>query len=234
MVNIAIVEDDETEREKLKNYLADYAKEIHSRFQIASFQNAEAFLSSFQKNYDIIFMDIEMPGKNGMEASFEIRKLDSDVILIFVTNMAQFAVKGYQVDALDFIVKPVVYQDFCFRMQKAIRRVIDKDDRFISISLTGGGFIKLSIDQIRYVEIMSHDIVYHTLDGDYSSYGTLKEVEKKLQNFHFSRCNSCFLVNLKFVDSVKQYDVFLGDTVLKISQPRKKKFLMDLNEYIGG
>lgn len=81
---------------------------------------------------------------------------------------------------------------------------------------------------------MKHRIVYHTEDGDFETYGTLKDVESKLPPQHFSRCNSCYLVNLKFVVSVRDYTCDVAGEKLKVSQPRKKEFMKALGDYIGG
>ena len=104
MFKIAIVEDNRAAMEKLQGYLERYAQENNEKFDIASFGDALAFLDSYRRIYDMVFMDIELPFINGMEAAQRLREIDKQVVLLFVTNMAQFAVKGYEVDALDYLV----------------------------------------------------------------------------------------------------------------------------------
>lgn len=175
-----------------------------------------------------------MEDLDGVSAARLLRKRDRSVTLIFVTNMAQFAIKGYEVDALDFIVKPVKYYDFAFRLKKAVSRLNEKEEQYLPVSIAGGGVVKLTVSHIKYVEVMKHRIVYHTEDGDFETYGTLKEVEGKLPARHFSRCNSCYLINLKFVASVCDYTCDVAGEKLRISQPRKKEFMKALSDYIGG
>ena len=86
---------------------------------------------------------------------------------------------------------------------------------------------------IIYVEVMDHRLIYHTEKGDYSTYGSISKAAKELENGHFSFCNSCYLVNLKYVKRVQKYSVFLKDRELAISRPRKKQFMEDLNNYLG-
>ena len=119
MINIAIVDDEEKERRLLTSYIERHFSNDKRRYNITLFDRAETFLYNYKSNFDVIFMDIELPGMNGMETSKKLRELDSVVTLIFVTNMAQFAVKGYEVQAMDFVVKPVSYYDFSLKMKRA-------------------------------------------------------------------------------------------------------------------
>lgn len=113
MFTVAVVEDDETAVAKLRACLDQYAA-THAgvQFDVTVFNEPTSFLDPYKTVWDIVFMDIEMPNMDGMEAAHRLRAVDSEVILIFVTNMAQFAAKGYEVDALDYIIKPFAYPDF--------------------------------------------------------------------------------------------------------------------------
>ncbi len=234
MIRAAIVEDDGEAADLLEGYIKRYGEESGVVFSVDKFGNAITFLESYDGNFDIVFMDIEMEDLDGVSAAKLLRKRDKSITLIFVTNMAQFAIKGYEVEALDFIVKPVKYYDFAFRLKKAVSRLNAKEELYLPISIAGGGVAKLIVSHIKYVEIMKHRIVYHTEDGDFETYGTLKDVESKLPPQHFSRCNSCYLVNLKFVVSVRDYTCDVAGEKLKVSQPRKKEFMKALGDYIGG
>ena len=234
MIRTAIFEDEDSAAKVLTDCLNKYTEETGTVFSVERFVNAESFLEGYKDKYDIVFMDIEMEQMDGMTAARKLRGIDKAVTLIFVTNMAQFAINGYEVDALDFIVKPVRYYDFVFRIKKAIGRLNSEERKCISVNTAGGGFAKLIVSEIKYVEIMKHSIVYHCENGDYETYGTLKGVEAMLGGEAFARCNSCYLVNLKYVNSVKEYTVDVAGEKLKISQPKKKEFMRALNNYIGG
>ena len=232
MIRIAIVEDQQTEYDTLSRHLERYQKEKNIEIRSVWYKTAESFLEAYSSNYDLVLMDIALPAMSGMEAAAALRRIDQTVGLIFVTNLAQFAVKGYEVSAYDFIVKPVDYPDFSFKM-----------DRFISY-FEGKGGVKIIIESrarqtvilstsIRYVEINGHTIIYHTTEGDFETYDTMKNVEAKLKDCGFARCNACYLVNLHFVDAVEGFDLLIGKERLIISHPRKKEFLTALNQYFG-
>ena len=233
MIRVVIVEDETSAAELLKEYIDRYSAETGTVFSVETFPNPIPFLENYKGGYDIVFMDIEMAHMDGMQASYILREKDSVVTLIFVTNMARFAIKGYEVDALDFMVKPLKYHDFAFRLKKAVNRINANQEKFVSINVRGG-CVKLPVSHIKYVEIMQHRIVFHSEEGDFETYGTLKMVEDMLKDAHFERCNSCYLVNLQFVNYVKEFTVDVAGEKLKISQPKKKDFMKALNDYIGG
>ena len=151
--------------------------------------------------------------------------------LIFVTNMSQYAVEGYQVDAWDYIVKPVLYYDFALKLERAIDRI--KSRRGSGVRIQVDDAIKIvSTRDLLYVEVAGHSLVYHTTEGIYRSTGSLKAVEKTLPP-EFVKCNNCYLVNLRYVTGLKSYTVTVGGDELQISHPKRKEFIRKLNNYLG-
>lgn len=122
-VRVAVVEDDEKAAATLKQYLTRYGEENQISFKIGMYSNAISILEQYSANYDIIFMDIRMPYLNGMDAAHRLRVLDSTVALIFVTSLTQYAVSGYEVDAMDYIIKPVNYYDFALKLSRVLKRI---------------------------------------------------------------------------------------------------------------
>ncbi len=237
MLNIAIVDDEGKIREKLRGYIDKYFKEqdceIKSEYRVDCFSDGINFLSAPFGLYDIVFMDIKMPMKDGLEIAREFRKNNVTACLIFVTNLSDMAIKGYEVDALDFVVKPLAYEDFKYRMAKAVRKAqsILKDSIIICYNRVP---VKLSVQSIMYVETVYHKVIYHAIEGDYEEWGTMREAEKKLKEYNFSRCNSGYLVNLRYVDNVEGNIVYMGKTEIPISRNRRTAFMDDLVRYVGG
>ena len=231
-IHVAIVEDDNTASKTLSDYLSRYAEENHIQFRISPFSDAISMLDNYTADYDIIFMDIRMPYMNGMDAAHRLRALDQKVILIFVTSLTQYAIEGYEVNALSYIVKPVKYYDFALKLSRAVSKVPLVNSTKFELH-TKTGTIRLDPQEILYVESSGHHLTFHTFSGEYTQYNSLTKLEEQLSEYGFSRCNSCYLVNLRYVREIKGYTVYLDGCELKISQPRKKAFVQALEYYFA-
>ena len=233
MFRLAIVEDTQEAADQLKAMLQQYAKECGLDLEIFTYENAVAFLTNYPANFDIVFMDIEMPYLNGLEGAAKMRKVDQSTLLIFATRLGHMALKGYEVEAFDFVVKPFHYDSLKLKLKRAFNRLEQNQVNNISF-LSEGTRIRISASLIRYVEVSDHQLIYHTNTEDYPVYGTLTKVREQLEPLGFSLCNNCYLVNLRYVKAVQKYTVLVGDTELQISRPRRKAFLEALSNYIGG
>ena len=232
MIRIALVEDDASYRQELKAYLEQYARENGEEIDVKAFTDGDEIAQDYRAGYDIIFMDIIMRFMNGMQAAREIRKKDEEVIIIFVTNTAQYAISGYEVNALDYVLKPINYYAFSKTLERALEKIKRDEEKFIVISNKYSAY-KVNENAIEYVEINGHSLVYHTRDGDFTAVGTMKELEEELSGDHFFRCNKCFLVNLKYVDAIQGDDALVAGEPVQISRSRKKAFMEALNAYMS-
>ena len=224
MINIAIVEDEEIYSDTLKNYLKQYEEEKGQKFTVEVFTDGLYLLDHFKGQFDIILLDIEMKHINGMTTAEKIRMLDDEVIIIFITNMTQYAIRGYSVDALDYLLKPVGYFAFSQRIERAVSRLKRKEDRYLTIVFRGGAR-KVKIDDIYYIEVQDHDLIYHTAHGDISVSGSLVHMENKLKDENFFRCNKCYPINLNHVEGMKEGHAIVAGLPISISRSKKKEFL---------
>lgn len=233
MITIAVVDDEKRERDSLMNFFVQMQKKVHEELDLELFSSGEQFLCSTEKTYDLICLDIDMGGRDGIEIAKEIRKIDSEVIIMFITNMAQMAIKGYEVHAFDFILKPVNYYSFAMKIQNAFAIIQNRKCRIIMVP-TPNGVVKFSSNELIYAEVDGHYMYYYTSKGIYRQKASMKELEEKLEGLSFKRCNNCYLVNLKYVDGVDKDDLKIQGQCLKISRPRKKEFIQALANYMGG
>ena len=233
MLRIAIVEDEELYIRQIEEYIERYSKDNDTEITTVIFRDGAEIIKNYQNVYDIIFFDIAMPQMDGMEAAGRIRELDDDVIMVFITNMPQYAVRGYEVGALDFVIKPLQYPLFSMRLTRAIKRAQRRNDEQILLNLADR-VKRLSVRQIYYVEVQNKMLYYHTDEGEYVLRGTMQGALKELERYHFVRCNYWYIVNLMHVSEVRKDVVIVAGDELVISRRNKTAFLSALTEYMGG
>ena len=231
-MNIAIVEDDAVTREETAEYCRRFQAETNAKLLIREFSDGRELVDNYDSSFDLIFLDIEMNYLNGLEAAEIIRKKDKNVMIVFLTNMGGYAIRGYSVQATDYILKPLSYPVFRCKMKEWIKRVEQYQGETVVIA-NGEELYRISTDHLYYVEVNSHRLIYHTDQGELSFWGSLKSAEQLLQGKGFAKCNSCYLVNLRYVQSISGNQVVVGSTPLQISRPRKKAFLEAVTQFIG-
>ena len=234
MYQVLMVEDEAAAADTLRSFLERYGAENGAEFNVTRYDSAVPLMKS-RRSYDLIFMDIDLPGINGMEAAALLRSYDPSVPLIFVTNLAQYAVRGYEVDALDFIVKPVSYYHFSMRMDKAMRAMARNRRAHVTIA-TRSGLRVVPCSEIVYVETRSHDLLYHLVDEEepLSVRGSLTALEGELGETPFVRISSSCLVNMDHVRSMQSGELRMdtGET-LYASRAKKRAVLETFADYLG-
>ncbi len=230
MLEIAIIEDEEKEAVRLGGFLDRFSQESGVELRHCWHNGAASFLDGYQCQYDLVFMDIRLPDMDGMKAAQRLRELDSAVVLVFVTSLAQYAVQGYSVDALDYILKPVSYPAFALKMRRAVERCQQKRERWLLLN-TNSGAVQLREFELCYVEIFDHHIRYHTQQANYDAYGTLKSVEGGLPRHSFFRCNNQCIINLRYVTKIGAGTVVVDGREFSLSRMRKKAFLEQLHRF---
>ncbi len=235
MIRVAIVEDEKAHVQILEEYLKRFEEENGVSFQISVFGDGLDIVTDYKAEYDIILLDIQMKHLDGMKTAEKIREMDEDAAFIFITSTVQYAVQGYLVDALGYVVKPVSYLAFSKILQKAVRQAGEKQEKsYLKIEVEGG-YLRVELSRISYIESQRHNIVVHSSKGDFLTAGPMKKMEEQLMQKNFAKCHNAYLVNLQNVAGIVQNNVLLDrDLSLPISRTRKKAFMDALTDYIGG
>ena len=233
MLEIAIVEDEENYRNVLCEYLKKYEQETGQEIHMSVFTDGDEIVENYTAKYDIILMDIEMQFMNGMDAARKIREVDKAVIIIFITNMAQYAIQGYEVDALDYILKPISYFAFSQRIQRAVGRMKKREERYINI-VSKNGVNKVAVSEISWIESEGHRLIYHAKNQVYeSTLNSMKEIENELKDCSFFRCNKGYLVNLAHVKAIRVGLAILINGQVMVNRAKKTQYQNALTTYAG-
>ena len=224
-LKIAIVDDKIDDAKILQQFILKFQNSNSVSFNITFFDRGINFIDPFDDTYDAVFLDIDMPLMSGLEVAKKIREYQSKMNIVFVTNYASLAVDGYGVDALGFVVKPIKEIDVFSILEKLLKKIEEeRSDTKIVIKIKNG-YKTVKISDIKYLEVVIHDVYFYTNEGVYKTRGVLKNIEKSFDKKKFVKCSSCFLVNLDYIDSIDKDDVKIDGKRLKIARTRKKDFL---------
>ena len=232
MLRIAIVDDDAEDLGRLKDCIRRFFDERAEDCALFAFSDGEDLLYRYDGTFDLIFLDVEMRWSNGIDVARAIRERDKDLVILFVSRIAQYAIEGYSVDALDYLLKPVGYEEFAVKLRKALRHI--ESHRAYRIRLSQGGDYRwVSTDELRYVEVFGHNLVYHMRDGEFRTTDTIGAATEQLGPYRFLQCSRFCLVNPRYVTGIDGNTLLLGQDRIPISRRRRKELVDALLRYHG-
>lgn len=226
-IKIALVDDNEKDSNLLNESILRFNEEHKDLFlfNVVTYNRGINFIEPFDDSFDAVFLDIDMPIMNGLETAKKIRELGSEINIFFVTNYASLAIDGYGVEALDFVVKPVKYEDVEKVLNKLIHKLQNESDEEKIVIKVKSGYRTIKVNSIKYIEVNTHDVFYYTIGETFKNRETLKEIEKKIHNPNFVKCSSSYLINLDYVDAIDKDEIRIDGKRIKIARTRKKEFL---------
>lgn len=234
-MRVAIAEDERGCAEQLQANLHRYAVESGEPIQIEVYANGAELIENYRGSWDLLLLDVDMPVLNGFDAARSIRRIDPKVHIIFITNLAQYAIKGYEVSALDYVLKPISYFALSMKLDMVSRLIRRNMEDSLMIN-QDGDLIRVPLSHLYYVEIFSHELNYHTMEGDIvtTTSQTLSALEKRLEGHGFVRCHKGYLINLRYVKTLCGNTVLLDGREIPVSRNRRKAVMQAIIDYAKG
>ncbi|MBC6004588.1 MAG: LytTR family DNA-binding domain-containing protein [Paeniclostridium sordellii] len=235
MIEIVLCEDQIQHQKTIEKFLKEILGENNIEYNLKMYKSGEELLNNYPKNVDIFILDIQMEKINGMDVARKIREIDKNKPeIIFTTSLVEYIQEGYEVRAYRYLLKPIKYEDLKKHILSCIDEVINKKDKFILIENKNETY-KIKIEEITYIEIQRKDMSIHAESKVYETKMTMDKIEKELKNYNFYRCHKSFLVNIDYVENIKQYVAILDNKEeVPVSRHRfkdfKHKFLCLLGE----
>ena len=236
MHKVLIVEDYADEADVLRDAVMRYGEKRGLEFEIETSPVATA-LARGNRTFDLVFLDIELPGINGMEAAELMRSYDPDTPLIFTTSLAQYAVRGYEVGAAGFIVKPITQPKLEMALDKVVGRLSRAGAGRIVLQV-GGGVRVIPLRELYYVELLRHDLAFHltTDDEPLMLRGTIRQImEAAEKDGPLLQISSGCVVNMDYVRLMQGSRVSMANgDLLPLSRSRRREAIERFSAYLGG
>lgn len=209
-LNIAICDDEQNQIEYLKEILQTWLGRTRHIAEISAFPSAEAFLFEYSENqnFDVLLLDIEMSGMNGVELARKLRKQTDALQIIFVTGYDEYISDGYDVAALHYLMKPLKEEKLLAVLERAVKLIADREKTLL-LNVTGS-VVKCPLDQIVYIEAQQNYVVIHTQKENYRVKRTLSSVEEELGGGFF-RTGRSYIVGLRYVSKISKTEIIMDD-----------------------
>lgn len=234
MIRVVIVEDNEAEAQVLSALVEAWRGDPgEETVGCTVYTDPVRFLEQGSATADIVFMDIEMPYMNGMDAAAEFRKRNQEAILIFATWATRYAVRGYAVDAIGYLVKPIRERAFREVFEKALRLHWQRSRGRTLMLKTRDGVVNVRTDQIQYIEADAHQLHVYAENAVYDVWSAVDKMLESLPE-DFVRCHKGYIVNLKHIYTVQRDGLrIMGrpDVLVPISRTKRTEFMDRLMRY---
>ena len=232
MLNIIICDDEKALRRDLKQILETELGLMGISYRIVEYSSGEEVLSEYRQIHGqkILYLDIKLDNMNGMETARQIRQWDPSSVIIFVTVYPEFVFQGYEVRALDYILKPYEREKITASFHNALSMLdMTKESSFFLENRRGS--LRISFDRIMYFFSECHRVHIVTTDGEKSFYGKLGELESSLPSC-FVRIHNRYIINMKYLDSLEASHAVIGGEPLPVSRSYKQALSIAYARYM--
>lgn len=235
MIKIAFCDDDMEVLHQMNELLDRYQVERNEDITYAAFQSPFELLTEIEKGIrpDILFLDVVMPGQNGMDVAKEIRQYDMNMKIIFLTSSPEFAVESYSVGAYFYQLKPIWEESF-FRLMDAVLAECEKKKKNSLILRSKDGITRIDLQQLEYCEVLGRKLLFHLENGAVlESAGSLDDLAGQLMQYsNFFRPHRSFLVNMEYIQNISSRSIkMVNDAVIPIPHGKCSEIKNTYMEY---
>lgn len=228
MQKMAVCDDDRN----FCRQMAGYIKDFMPKAEICEFYSGEEMLRQTEK-FDLIFLDVDMKGINGIETARRLRKSDKKVKIVYVTAYRDFVNYAFSVHAFGYLVKPVTEKDIQNQLREAMGYEACEEETYQVRLETEDGLEELNVKEIYYFEYLNRKICVRTKKGKFSMRGSITRLAAKMEEYGFAMPHKSFSVNLYHVKAIRGYDIYMMDgSVLPLSQKKSVQFRERLSQFL--
>lgn len=232
ILKIAIVDDEVIQRQLMVQLIQEACQDLTMKPTIYNYPSGEAFLFDLEDHgdFDLVFLDIQMGQLTGMEVAYKIRQHSQAIHIVFATAYPEYAIEGYQVSALDYLLKPIS-KDNIIKVLSKHRNIQPYQAKYIFIEDLEGNQHSIDLNDLISVEVQGRDLILETHQGNHYSRGGLKAIREDLDD-RFASPHRSYLVNLRHVDTISKDQVLLSNkTAVPLSRRKAKDFQAQFVNY---
>lgn len=223
-MKIAICDDECQIRELLKEKIERYYFSQNIEFHVRTYESGEKLLEQDLDQIDVLFLDVDMPGKNGMETAKEIRKTNKEMLIVFLTAYSEFVFESFKVDAFRYLVKPLKDQELEEVLSAVQNKLYVDDEEYLTFQFQNETY-NVRYNDIIYIEGMRDKIWLYCKDDTYRWYGTLKSLQELLAGRGFFQVHRSYIINMGKIQKYNSQEVILeGDCEVPISRYKLDAF----------
>lgn len=230
--NIAICDDEYIHRKVIVDYLGMVFPS--ESYEVVEFNSGEELLENYPEKLDILLLDIQMTGIDGIKTAKKIRLFDTDVMIIFTTAVLDFMQDGYEVRAFRYLLKPINYNDFSKHLIQCKNEVLNNKSKYITIKeIDEGKTVIITINSILYIETECRVTLIHTDAKVYRIKESIKKFENELKEYSFYRCHRAYLINISKVSSIAKNSIFIKNDEIMVSRYKIKDLKIKITEILA-
>jgi len=234
---LAVCDDMPVECAEIAKQIDDILRHMNNDVVIHKFFNGQELLNS-KESFDIIFLDIKMPEVSGMDLAKSLREQGKESIIIFITSAKEYVFEAYEVEAFQYLVKPVQTGKLKSVLEKAVKKLQGKTNQDFLMISSDRQTRKILLSDILYIESVGRIAKIHCTKGVMEIYGQIGVLENKLSDKYFFRCHKCYLVNLDYVGTFDKTDITLesGEKIMLAKRRYNdfKKAVLSYTKMKGG
>lgn len=212
MIKVALCDDELSVLNEIGVLLDEYRVEKNLEIAYTAFNSPLELLAEIEKgmSFDVLFLDVIMPGENGIRVAEEIREYDKKIKIIFLTSSSEFAVQSYMVNAFFYQIKPV-WKDGFFRIMDSVSSECEKEEQYSLILRCKSGITRIDLDKLQYCEVMGRVLLFYLSDGTVlEKNGSLDELSDQLSQYeNFLRPHRSFLINMKYIQNISSKKIMM-------------------------
>lgn len=230
MIRVAVCDDDDRALDRTLAILGNYKT---TELRTDSYHSGQELLAAGKK-YDILLLDIDMEGLNGIETARRVRAVDKEVKLIYITNYSDYTIFAFAVHAFAYLLKPLKQEELFAQLDEACVYGLPRPEEELEIQAKEG-IVHIRPSQILCFEYLDRQVLMHTTQKLWHLKRRIMDVAKEMEAYGFSMPHKSFVVNLYAVQAIRGYEITLTDgSTIPLSQKKSSQFRRELNEYLAG